>query len=88
MNTQVSSGADQSQTTSNGTQAVGQANTTGNASIIAQKFVPTVSGMKGMILWKIADTGTFTGNVTVSLQADSSGSPSGTSLASYTIEAH
>ena len=76
---------DQSQTTSNGTQAVGQSNVTTKASIIAEKFVPTISGIAGVSLWKIADTGSFTGTVKVSLQADSSGNPSGTDLASYTI---
>ena len=78
-------GADQSQTTENGTQAVGKSNLTGQPSIVAQKFVPTVPHIRGATLWKIADTGTFTGNVTINLEADSSGSPSGTILATGTL---
>ncbi len=76
---------DQSQATTNSTQKVGEANATGKQAILAEKFVPTVPGIKGVKLWKIADTGTYTGTVKVSLQADSAGSPSGSDLASYTI---
>lgn len=84
-NQQVFIGVDQSQATTNGTQKVGEANATTKASIIAQKFIPTVTGIQGAKLWKIADSGSFTGTVKVSLQVDSSGSPSGSDLASYTI---
>ena len=76
---------DQSQTTSNGTVAVGESNVTTKKSLIAEKFVPTISSISGVSLWKIADTGTFTGTVKVALQADTSGSPSGSDLASATI---
>lgn len=78
-------GVDQSQATSNGTQKVGESNATTKASIIAEKFVPTVTGIQGVKLWKIADTGSFTGTVKIALQVDSAGSPSGADLASYTI---
>jgi hypothetical protein len=78
-------GADQSQTTENSSQAAGEANTTGKPYLVAQSFVPTVSAIQGAALWKAADTGTFTGTVKISLQADSSGSPGGSDLASYTI---
>ena len=76
---------DQSQATQNATINVGEANATTKHSLIAQSFIPTVTAIKGVKLYKSSDTGTFTGTVVVSLQADSSGSPSGSSLASYTI---
>lgn len=76
---------DQSQTTSNSTVAVGEANATTKHSLIAQSFIPTVSSIRGVKFWKIADTGSFTGTVKISLQASSSGLPSGTDLASFTI---
>lgn len=82
---QTNFGNDQTQGTTNATYAVGEANATTKHSIIGQKFVPTVNSIQGIRLWKIADTGTFTGTVKVSLQADTSGSPSGSDLASYTI---
>ena len=83
--TVITGETDQSQATSNGTQAVGEANATSKASIIAEKFTAGATSIKGAKLWKIADTGSFTGTVKVSLQADTAGSPSGSDLASYTI---
>ncbi len=76
---------DQSQAIQNGTVAVGESNVTTKKSLIAEAFVPTVASIRGAKLWKIADTGTFTGTVKVALQASSSGNPSGSDLASYTI---
>lgn len=76
---------DQSQTTQNASSAVGQANTTTLRNKVAQSFIPTVISARGMKLWKLADTGSFAGTVTVSLQADSAGSPSGTDLASAVL---
>lgn len=76
---------DQSQLTSNSTVTVGEANATGKHNSLGEKFIPTVPSIRGATLWKIADSGTFTGSVKVSLQADTAGSPSGSDLASYTI---
>lgn len=78
-------GVDQSQTTQNSTTVVGMANTTGLRNKVAQSFIPTKTKIRGTALYKSADTGTFTGTVTVALQADSTGSPSGVDLASVTI---
>lgn len=83
--TQINAGADQTQAT--GTTAVIFGGNTGgsNWQQLAQSFVPTVTGIQGVRLYKAADTGTFTGTVTIALQADSSGNPSGSDLATYTI---
>lgn len=82
----ISSGAtNQSQTTQNATQATGEADSTGKANLIAQSFLPTKTKIRGFKLYKSADTGTFIGSVVVTLQADSSGSPSGTPLATKTF---
>lgn len=78
-------GADQSQLIANAIQAVGQSNSTGNASIIAQSFYPKVPHISGVSLLRELNTGTFTGSVKIALQAATSGNPSGTDLASYTI---
>lgn len=80
-----SDGIDQSQTTSNATVTVGEADATTKHTLVAQSFIPTHTSIKSVKLWKIADTGSFTGTVTVSLQADSSGSPSGSALATVTL---
>lgn len=82
---QTTGGADQSQTTQNATQGVGLANTTGLNNKLAQSFIPAKTKMRGVALYKIADTGTFTGTVTISLQADSAGAPSGSALATMTF---
>lgn len=76
---------DQSQTTQDSTIAVGKANTTGNQNKVAQSFIPTTSKIRGVALYKQADSASFTGTMTVTLQADSAGSPSGTPLATATI---
>ena len=74
---------DQSQVTVTGAIAFGRATTNLNA---AQSFLPTKKNLTGIVLQRNADTGTYAGNVTITLQADSAGSPSGTALAtaSYT----
>lgn len=76
---------DQSQLTENLAIPVGQANTTGNKNKLGQSFIPTTMKMRGAALYKTADTGTFTGTVTVALQADSAGSPLAVNLATVTI---
>lgn len=85
INSQTTFGNDQTQATQNGSITVGESNATTKHSLIAQKFFPTTTGIQGVKLWKAADTGSFIGSVKISLQADSSGSPSGVDLASYTI---
>jgi len=76
---------DQSQTTQNSTVEVGMANTTGNKNKIQQSFIPVKTKTRGVKLYKSADTGTFTGTVTVALYADTAGSPSGSALATVTL---
>ena len=77
--------ADQSQTTQDTTISVGEADTTTKYNLLAQSFVPSKTSISGVKLYKSADTGTFTGTVKIALQADSSGSPSGSDLASVTL---
>jgi len=77
--------ADQSQTTQNGTFSAGEANATTRHNKLAQSFIPTKNQIKSVSLYKSANTGTFTGTVTISLQADTAGSPSGVALATKTI---
>ncbi len=76
---------DQSQLTANSTQVVGAASTTGLQNRLAQSFIPAKTKIRGVNLYKQADTGTFTGTVTVSIQSDSSGEPDGAALATQTI---
>ena len=76
---------DQSQTTQNSTNAVGEANATTKANYLAQSFIPLKTKIRGVNLYKSADTGTFAGTVTVSLQADTAGSPSGVALGTVTL---
>lgn len=77
--------SDQTQTTQNGSVEIGEANTTLRKNKNAQSFIPVKTKMRGVKLYKAADTGTFTGTVTVSLQADSAGNPSGSDLATATF---
>lgn len=81
----TSSGIDQSQTTRNASAAVGEADATTKYNKIAQSFTAGNINSTGVELNKQADTGTFTGDITISLQADSSGAPSGSALATVTI---
>lgn len=84
-NNEIASNIDQSQTTQNGSQAVGQADSTTKANKLAQSFIPAQVKTRGVELYKAADTGTFTGTITISLQVDNAGNPSGSNLASNTI---
>jgi len=76
---------DQTQATQNGTVEFGEANSTTKKNIICQSFTPLKTKIKGVRLYKLANTGTFTGDVTVALFADSAGSPTGSALATVTI---
>jgi len=51
---------------------------------IAQSFIPTQTSLTQIGFMRGANVGTFTGTVTVAIQADSAGHPSGTDLASHT----
>lgn len=75
---------DQSQTTQNSSVEVGEANATTKKNKVAQSFLPRRTKIRGISLYKSADTGTFTGTVTISIQADSAGNPSGSALVSKT----
>lgn len=76
---------DQSQTTQNGTFSAGEANATTRHNKLAQSFIPAKTLIKSVNLYKSADTGTFTGTVSIAIQADSAGSPSGVDLVTKTI---
>jgi len=76
---------DQSQVTQDGSSVFGTASTTGLRNSIAQSFIPGKTKMRGVSLYKIANTGTFTGTITVSLRADDSGDPDAAVLATVTI---
>lgn len=78
-------GADQSQSTQNASSAVGEANATTKRNKLAQSFVAADHYLRGVTLNKQADTGSFTGTVTIAIQADSAGSPSGSNLTSKTV---
>lgn len=73
------------QTTRNGGSTFGAADTTTNRNKVAQSFLAHVNVVDGVALYKDADTGSFSGTVTISLQADSAGAPSGVALATKTI---
>lgn len=80
------SGTDQSQTTQNSSVELGEANATTKKNKLAQSFQPTKEKIRGVKLYKSADTGTaFTGTVTVTLQTDTAGSPSGSALATKVL---
>ena len=73
------------QASQNATQAVGEANATTKANKIAQTFVAANSSLTAVKLHKLADTGSFTGTVTVELYAvDGSNNPTGAALATVT----
>jgi len=67
---------DQSQVVSDNTNRLGTSATQWEA----QQFTPTKKNLTGFILRRGTDTGTYTGDVTISIQADSSTAPSGTDL--------
>jgi len=76
---------DQQQTTQNSTVEFGMASTTGQKNKINQSFTPVKTKNRGVHLYKTADTGVFTGTVTVALYADSAGSPTGLALGTVTL---
>lgn len=81
----TSSVIDQSQTTVNGTTAVGEANITTKRFRVSQTFVPGRTDISAVSLWKKADTGTFTGTVTVVIDTDAAGNPAFDALATVTL---
>jgi hypothetical protein len=82
---QTTGGVDQSQTTQDATVIFGESDATTEQNKVAQSFIPDKTKIRGVSLYKIADSGTFTGTVKVALQADTAGSPSGSDLASVTL---
>jgi len=76
---------DQSQTTANNTLSFGTANTTTHHAQVAQSFTPTNATLTEVVLQRNGDIGTFTGTVTIDIEADAAGIPSGVSLGSVTI---
>lgn len=76
---------DQGQVVYADTLAFGETDISPNKYIVAQTFIPVRSLLQGISLYKKADTGTFTGTVTISVQADSAGFPSGVNLVSKTL---
>lgn len=76
---------DQEQALQDGIIQCGQAITTGNRNRVVQSWVPTFPKIRGVNLYKAADTGTFGGDVVVELFADNAGDPDTTILASVTI---
>lgn len=79
------SAIDQTQTSQNTALKVGEADATGKQNLIAQSFIAGKTPLKSVTLWKKANTGTFTGDVVVTIQADNAGAPSGTPLSTTTI---
>lgn len=79
------SSTDQSQLTQNGTVEFGEADATLKKNEIAQSFIPAKTKIRGVTFHKLADTGTFTGTVTISIYGDSgSDTPAGV-LADVTL---
>lgn len=76
---------DQSQASQDGSTAVGEADLTTKYNKICQSFTAATTSINGVRLYKKADTGTFTGTVTVELYADSGGSPTGSALKTKTF---
>ena len=75
-------------TANSSTDNIDQSNTSttlssGTVRKIAQSFVPTKKNLTGIVFRK--GTTTITGDVTVSIQSDTAGSPSGTPIVSSTI---
>lgn len=75
---------DISQNKKGDTTAVGQADAVSNKVKIAQSFKPTREIVNGISLWKLADTGNFTGTVTIEIQSDDLNKPDGVALATKT----
>lgn len=75
---QSADSTDQSQLTQNATVEFGEADATLKKNEVAQSFIPSKTKIRGVNFYKSADTGTFTGTVTVSLYGDSgSDTPAG-----------
>ena len=72
---------DQSQTTISGVYQLGN---NSDKQRLANIFTPTKKNFTGIIFQKNADNGTFTGTVTVSIQATTAGLPNGTVIATST----
>ncbi len=66
---------DQQQVSQDSALSFGEGTTTGFTYGIVQSFVPTVSSISGVRLYKKADTGSFTAGVQVSIYADAGGVP-------------
>jgi len=66
---------DQEQVLQDSTIKVGESNGAGKYNMIAQSFVANNIKIFGIKLYKQADTGTFTGTVTISLYTDTAGVP-------------
>ena len=77
-------GVDQEQTVNDHNANFGEADSTGENNKIAQSFIPTTPGIRGVTLRKAEDDGTFTGTVTIEVQGDNNGLPDGNVLATYT----
>jgi hypothetical protein len=67
---------DQSQVVADGVYTIGAVSTVYRA----QQFIPTKKNLTGFSFKKQASTGTFTGTITMSIQADAADVPSGTAL--------
>lgn len=80
-----SSDTDQTQTTQNDVIIFGAVDATTKYNKIYQSFIPAKTKIRGVKLYKSANTGTFTGTVTISLYASSAGSPTGSTLATVTL---
>lgn len=78
-------GVDQQQTSFTSAISFGEADSSGNNSKLVQSFIPTKSKIRSVELYKKANTGTYVGDVTISIQAGVSGVPSGVALATVTI---
>lgn len=79
-------GSDQSQTTDDGSIEFGESDGATKKVSIAQSFQPVKNKIRGVRLKKKADTGDFSGSVTVAIQEDDgSGNPDGVDLVTITL---
>ncbi len=70
----ITTAIDQQQTTNSATETFGN---NGTNQKIAQSFIPSLGRLKSITIQRRNSTGTYTGNVSISIQTDSNGSPSG-----------
>lgn len=75
---------DVSQNLRGSTLPVGQLDAVSNKVKIAQSFKPTRPILTGISLLKLADTGSFTGTVTITIESDSASTPDGVALITKT----